>query len=174
MCHPATLQGLFYLPLSWGPFSGFMFLPHAHKSGLSHRLSSSLCRILESFFLYTYLLPGMTPRTFSPFGLPELWTLSGTGLSQLFPCFLGVAFISRALPPALPLALGKKASIFSTALAGFQSQRAEVGVQVIPSWRCLMQIGFIFIYQREGQPCQSNKRCCYTSLRQRPSCPISA
>lgn len=127
MCHPATLQGLFYLPLSWGPFSGFMFLPHAHKSGLSHRLSSSLCRILESFFLYTYLLPGMTPRTFSPFGLPELWTLSGTGLSQLFPCFFGVAFISRALPPALPWPLGRRLPYFPQLLQAFNLREQKLG-----------------------------------------------
>lgn len=47
--------------------------------------------------------------------------------------------------------------MFSTALADFQSQRAEVGVQVIPTWRRLMQIGLFLSTKGRGSLANQTK-----------------
>lgn len=47
--------------------------------------------------------------------------------------------------------------MFSTALADFQSRRAEVEVQVIPTWRCLMQIGLLLSTKGRGSLANQTK-----------------
>lgn len=83
---------------------------------------------------------------------------------MLFLCSLGELHFKEFTILLYPLGLGKNPSIVFTALADFEPQTVEAGVQVIPSWRCLMQIGFLCT-QKGGSPAKSNKRCCYTFPR---------
>lgn len=45
---------------------------------------------LQTLFCTSISFPGLHPANARPFGLPEIWTLSGTGLSKLFHCSLWI------------------------------------------------------------------------------------